>query len=211
MSRVAVVTYLWGDWPDGDKGLGRSYAERLKSSFLRNTVGLFDWVEFNEGNIPVEFLAMEWNLTKMYMYSGCLKAYDWVVCLDLDLVLTGSLDFLLKHRSDNLVTCRGAYRDMPGGSVIGFNPNADWVGYLVYYLKENLMDVERFTNGSERLFYRLLRDNEMLDVEYWQDSYPGRILSYKGDGFRDGASIVRFHGEPRPHQVDDAWVKEHWR
>jgi hypothetical protein len=47
-----------------------------------------------------------------------------------------------------------------------------------------------------------------------QDVFPGRFVSYKvdcGNGLPPGASVLCFHGEPRPHQVTDPWLAHEWR
>lgn len=46
-----------------------------------------------------------------------------------------------------------------------------------------------------------------------QDEFPGMFASYKldcRDGKPEAASVVYFHGKPRPHEVQDNWVKASW-
>ena len=47
----------------------------------------------------------------------------------------------------------------------------------------------------------------------WQDMHPGKIVSYKADVMPPGerAAVVCFHGVPKPHEVKDGFVMEHWR
>lgn len=43
---------------------------------------------------------------------------------------------------------------------------------------------------------------------------PGWILSYKRHGRPEpppGAKIIVFHGSPKPHEVDNRYVREHWQ
>jgi hypothetical protein len=173
----------------------------------------YDFIPFGIPAYPIgeEFADLKWNLKKMFMFSGVLFKYEWVVCLDLDLVITGMVDFLTTHRSENLVTCRAAYSDDVGGSVVGFDPRQPWCDSLFTIILGAREVIESRTKGSERKFYRYLKENKVITVEYWQDLYPGKINSYKVDGYTSDASIVRFHGKPRPHQVDHSWVKENWR
>jgi hypothetical protein len=216
--KVAVISFLWGEWPEDNPRLGAEYVRKLHSSVLRNTLTPFDWVNFgnliNSRAIPSEFSQYRWNLKKMFMFSeeAGLKGYEWVVALDLDLIVTGSLDFILKCRSTDLLTCRGAYLNQnPGGSVVAFDPNQQWTTEIAEYLRRNKKAVEELTRGSERKFYHILKDLGWLNIRYWQDLYPNTVLSYKVDGYQPGASIVRFHGKPRPHQVNEQWIKENWR
>lgn len=51
-------------------------------------------------------------------------------------------------------------------------------------------------------------------ADYWQDLVPGQIASYRDhcrNGLPAAARIVGFRGRLKPHEVADAWVKEHWR
>ena len=227
-NKVAFICFLWGDWPG--QGLGMDYVNRLRNSLLRNASQTFDFICYVDHphkiralmDLGVEgrFIAFpectyKWNLKKISMFRDAaeLQRYEWVVALDLDLVISGSIDFLLSHRSPRLVTCRAAYSEDIGGSVVGFNPKAFWTGPITEYLRQGYKDIEKVTGGSERKFYRKAVDLVVIPrAEYWQDRFPGKIRSYKVDGFRKDASIIRFHGDPRPHEVQPApdWIKECW-
>lgn len=46
------------------------------------------------------------------------------------------------------------------------------------------------------------------------DVFPGEVVSYKGHVKKHGlggARIVYFHGHEKPNEIEDEWVKEHWR
>ena len=231
---MAVICFWWGGWPVGPGEaqpsfeLGFRYLNTLWASVARNTTLSYDFLAFVDplsaagvmGGVkvkplPEQFADFTWNLKKISMFSETagLQNYDWVVCLDLDLVVTGSLDFLLSHRSDRLVTCKGAYRDDIGGSVVGFCPGMPWAYGLSHLLLDNRESITKAVpDGSERKYYRYCVNTRIMpEPEYWQDSYPGKILSYKVDGYRHGASVVRFHGRPRPHEVKAGWLDKHWR
>ena len=233
MSKVAVICFWYGEWPEDRPELGSLYVQRLHNSVLRNSlIRPLDFIVFADGEkyrdksllkgmdvlpIPLEYGMLKWNLKKLFMFhpqSG-LSKYDWVVCLDLDMVITGSTDILLTPWRYGLTTCRGAYQpDQMGGSIVGFDPGSAWCRRLTESLHKKRGWWESQTGGSERKFYRLFFGMDPEMVSYWQDFYPGRILSYKVDGGScNGASIVRFHGRPRPHEVSEKceWVKENWR
>jgi len=53
-----------------------------------------------------------------------------------------------------------------------------------------------------------IRDHTPIKPAKWQHEFPGRIVSFKRDcqdGIPDGASIVCFHGKPRPWKTP-LWV-----
>jgi len=217
MKNIAVGCFLWGEWPEDDPSLGREYVRKLKNSVDRNATAPYDWFEFGDYGTPLtkEFRGYRWNLKKMFMFSeeSGLRDYDWVVILDLDIVIIGNLDFLLEYQSSHLVTCRGAYQwQKPGGSIIGFDPKREWCENLVLFLRDHKTMVEKETRGSERKYYHMMSGDMIFgEIRYWQDLFPGKIVSYKVDGYVPEASVVRFHGKPRPHQVKEFWLEENWR
>src|SRR5207302_304818 len=54
----------------------------------------------------------------------------------------------------------------------------------------------------------------MPDADFFQDLYPGQVLSYKLHCQKrppfPGSRIVCFHGIPRPHEVSDLPWMEAW-
>lgn len=219
MSKVAVICFLWGDWPDGNRGLGPMYVYKLLSGIARNSTVPFDFHVYVDKDryvkpgllshlhlkpIPENYAGFRWNLKKISMFSpdAVLLDYSWVVAMDLDMIILGNIDFLLNQRSDKLITCRGAYRDAPGGSIIGFDPNASWVDSVANYLLYNKSLIEEVTQGSERFYYQRCVSCSVIEPpEYWQDLHPGKVASFKVDVWGN-SSIVRFHGQPRPHDPE---------
>lgn len=227
MNRTLVICWWWGQWPERSPALGEEYVQRLRRGLERNTTEEYDFMCFLDpmkyldetllpdvevSPIPSAWRDMRWNLKKLFMFD-IFCGYDWVVGLDLDMVITGKADFLINHRSDKLCTCRAAYSDDIGGSIVAFDPKQDWTQELASHVQEERGELESHTRGSERKLYRLaLKRGWIPGVDYWQDLYPGRVLSYKVDGGPNGkeSSIVRFHGQPRPHEVKHDWVERHW-
>ena len=53
------------------------------------------------------------------------------------------------------------------------------------------------------------------EADYWQDMFPGQAVSFKTDCWLpakipDGARLIYFHGNPRPHQCQARYIKELW-
>lgn len=219
MNKVAIICFLWGEWPEGSPRLAPLYICRLLAGVTKNSTVPFDFYVYVDKDryskpgslaalplrlIPEEYSGFRWNLKKISMFSEAagLRGYSWVVALDLDMILLGNIDFLLEQRSEKLITCRGAYKDAPGGSIIGFDPNAEWAEAVARYLLDNSFFVEKETGGSERFYYqRCVSCSLMLPPEYWQALHPGKVASFKVDDWGK-SSIVRFHGKPRPHDPE---------
>ena len=54
--------------------------------------------------------------------------------------------------------------------------------------------------------YKSTKDHN-VDITY----YPSDWLQSYTCGYDMNAKIVVFHGAPKPHEVEDTWVKENWR
>jgi len=153
------------------------------------------------------------------MYSEQAGLSGSVLCFDLDVVIVGTLLPLVnkvhKMSSKLILTCQGAYRrsqERIGGSIIGFKPDPILTELLWMPVLERGEEIGDATRGSERRFYRKTLTRQQVGL--WELNSRGVVLSYKVDckrGLPQGASVVRFHGSPRPHEVGDDWVLEHWR
>jgi hypothetical protein len=70
--------------------------------------------------------------------------------------------------------------------------------------------LRRYGSDQEWISNQLRRQGRLRER-----SYPAPwILSYKRhcrQGIPDGARIVVFHGEPKPHEVHDAHIARYWK
>jgi len=225
-----IVLYWWGTWPSDDFDLGVLYITRLVSGLKKHMPDGVDYrvILFTDdpaASVPgVDVRALgtprglRWNLRKMFMYASGADLRKHVLCLDLDCIIVGDMspivNELMNIERKLLITCSGAYRRSKlGGSVIGFRTDKKLEKLLWTPLTgDKRKYFEKLTGGSERRY--LQRRLVPKQVGLWDKYIPGAILSYKRDCKKrlpPGASIVRFHGSPRPHQVQDEWVSENWK
>ena len=76
---------------------------------------------------------------------------------------------------------------------------------------------DEFLNDPKLVMNNFHGDQEFISsiihkIDTWQEIALGRIKSYKADNLLDGpqgASIVVFHGEPKPHELG-GWVRDYW-
>lgn len=138
--------------------------------------------------------------SKIELFRGSLPRP--VFYLDLDTVIVGSLDDLvLGHRFTMLHSMSRPTH--PGSGVMAWDMDVSHV-YDAF-----LSDPERWMRecttpdcwGDQGFIFRHLG----LTPDYWQDRYPGRVVSYKvhcrGGVCPPGASIVAYHGRPRPWEA----------
>ena len=119
---------------------------------------------------------------------------------DVDVVITGSLDYLVPFTRNVLAAPANWGQSGHGGiqsSVMAWNGT----------LRE---PYQKFNYGVDSK--RLWGDQEYLS-ELYGDNFiklPG-IYSYKyhcRNGLPGDCSVAVFHGKPDPHEVSDAWVKQ---
>ena len=233
--RLNIVAFWWGEWP-GKDGKGEEYVLNLFEGIKKHLPkGLsYQFVLFTDRtsinglpeNIVVRSLkvpdSLKWNLKKVFMFSKESGLEGPTICFDLDSLILGDLNPLLKlvynlkNKPGNyIITCEDAYSlGRAGGSIVGFLPSPELEKVLWEPILVDRKSIEISTRGSERFYYRQKSKNGKLHILFWEKLIPGKVFSYKrdcGNGEPKGVSVIRFHGLPRPHQVDRSWVKQIWK
>jgi hypothetical protein len=191
-----------------------SYVNKLESMVERHTTRVYRFICLTDDH---EGLKCTWSpigtrlpgwWAKLVLFEPHVQLEGQrVLYLDLDTIIVGNIDFLLDYVG-SFAILRDFYRPLGWGSAImafqaGFGQHI-W---------------EHFRTNPQRQMFSYHGDQEYLQTEInsadlWQDLYPDKIVSYKvhckDKGLPLGASVVCFHGVPRPHEVDDLWVQEEW-
>lgn len=121
-----------------------------------------------------------------------------VLFMGLDTVITGSLEEIAGYEGDFAMI-----RD-PN------HPNKGASGVMSFPYRPDIW--EKFINShtSERYDQRFLHE---IPHEYLDDYFPGQMVSYKchvkTNGFQD-PRIVYFHGQYKPHEVEEEFIKACW-
>lgn len=125
---------------------------------------------------------------------------------DLDTVVVGPLDDLVRQSQQVLIVLRDFYRHERIGSGLMAIPAASraavwetWIEKPWFYMRSD--------RGDQEFLSRLWK----TDAKRWQEILPGQIISYKvhvkrGRAIPDGARVVCFHGLPRPWSLGKAWI-----
>ena len=138
-----------------------------------------------------------------------------VLYFDLDNVIVGPLDDMIRTAPGMTMV-----RDFAGGDRGWHNSSVmSWLG--------DMSCVHRFLADRPHVLmqtYQRTRDGRIGDQALTEDVLcetglavgtftPGRVVSYKWaarDGLPEGASVVQFHGKPKPDQVSADWVRRAW-
>ncbi len=220
MPGLTVACFRWGDW-----GAGHDYVGRLYRGVARHLSAPFRFVCFTDRpqglpggveSLPLPTVGWPRNLTKLWLYAPENGLEGRVLALDLDVVITGSLDDMAAY-DGRFCTLEDLWQ--PGradGAVTAFEAGTLPDLYRLVTLAP--ATVKRISKGgSERYWYRA----QLPEADFWQRLYPGQIADAKpqGAGPPDGriiqglpqsARLAVFHGRPRPHEVARPWLTEHW-
>jgi len=215
---LSIACFLWGDWC---KIHGMDYVEKLRQGVKKYLPLPHRFICFTDKpsrsfHPDVEVISIaglpdwQWNLRKMYAYYWDNGLTGRVLLFDLDVIITGDLSDLANYKGGDFITCKGAYTNKAGGSLMSF-PAGRWNDELWLPLVDDDGTIENKTRGSERKYYQMAMKGQM---EFWQDLFPGQVLSYKVDCnygvLPHGARVVRFHGQPRPHEAKAEWIGNCW-
>jgi hypothetical protein len=221
---------------DGRGFYSPEYVNRLYNSCLRNTTMPFDFVlyigpeaeEKCEGInpairiIPVG-LPYWWSGFVFWQYAPPGIETDILLYLDLDQVIVGSLDDLVLFPSNQAYMKGYPKHACPNGmerfTCVSTSLLRAGAGHKVWDEYERLgkPQWDPWNPPGDRLLpigCQSILDDPKHGIKY--DLFPEEwICSYKLQVLQKGlpadCRIVAFHGRPKPHEVADQFVKEHWR
>lgn len=198
-------------------GHGSEYVKALYNGVSRYLTG-YEWrgvcLTDNPASVPdgidpgplPDNVSGWWNKLALFK-SGTFPAGARVLYFDLDTVLVGSLDDMAGYS--------GRFAAMDNPEMAGLAS-----GVMAW-------EAGRLNHVWDRWEYNWRPapprgDQQWIDFiepqgDRLQQLYPGQLVSYKIHvkpfGIPpDGASVVYFHGRPRPHQIiHEPWMREAWR
>jgi hypothetical protein len=219
-----VCTWWWGS------KYTHFYVERLYAGLRRHLQQPFRFLlmtdrDFEGQNIechPIE----DPHLTKMKGCFARLRMFDpeWqrarglidrIVCLDLDVVITGPLDDLF-DRSEPIVLFAGANSSNPcpyNNSIFMFRPRAHPQLWTTFSM-DAVAKLKRYEFPDDQGWFWA----KIPHAATWKVGSSSGIYAFRkpgwpiGDRLPDGAKIVAFPGHRDPAQFTHLpWLKEHWR
>lgn len=190
---LTVVCVEWGNY----LGRGAEYVDKLKAMVQRHL------------SLPHAFVCLQpdvglagwWNKIELFRpgrFSGR------VVYLDLDTVIVGSIDKLAASKGIlHLADWGWTKNDYGSGVMVWDAGEHDWIFKLFK------PDVPRRFRGDQDWMTHL-RD---VGADSWPALPKGLCVSYRyvsRPAPPAGASVVCFHGKPKPHELAGGWVPHHW-
>lgn len=208
MGQLSVVVVQTGNY----LGRGAEYVRKLRASVRKHLT------------LPHKFYVVTDDAASLYrgmtVKPACLPGW-WeklrlfkpgmfpagrVLFLDLDTFIIGNINDIASYDGP-FATLRDFWReDGLGPAVMLWNTEAElgiWEGW------EAAGKPMKHANGDQGW---LEQHYGRRKPDILQDRHPGRFVSYKThctNGVPEGASVVCFHGKPRPHEVA-GWAVEVW-
>lgn len=151
--------------------------------------------------------------SKIELFRPGIFEGETVVFFDLDTVIVSNIDDILKHKTMFSGINDLYHHNVLQTGVMIWNPNYNNHVYK-NFLRVSSSAMKSITEGDAKW----IRDN-VYNYEFLQTSFINRIVSYKAHCLNHsteevkipaGASIVCFHGKPRPHTITNPAITRHW-
>jgi len=238
ITKLDVCCVYWGDKFSTDYVQKLYYMVQRHLTIPHRFIVFTDHVKLHKlihnknGNItyesfPEHALQGWWN--KLYMFHPYFKTMIGnKFYLDLDTVILDDLDKFIKFgmmRDFCITRDFGQPTTIYNSSVMRWHSNINpiiWDGYLKNKQKYDRMQGDQnvitdIMNGtSEKIEKKRIELNPFPDE--WTFSYKWRNRMHPVFARKDwtfervpGTSIAVFHGNPKPHESTQEWVKENWK
>lgn len=163
---------------------------------------------------PFEIASIKGVLPRMHMFSEAAGLFgSQVFCLDIDVVITGSLEDIMAYNGLFCVRQRWqrGQTHLVDGDIMSFTAGKETEDVFWKPFIKDIKAAEKLTEGRERFW---IKEVAQEFAEFWHHVAPGQIVSYKHHVLRDGlqdARVVSCHGHPRPHKIEAKWRMENWK
>jgi len=201
------------------------YVDNLYFGVKKWAVHPFKFICFTNDDLDVderieirEFQSVvkEGVMPRMFMYSKAAGLFGHqVLCLDIDVVITGSLRDLMNY--DGLYCTRTSFAGPDKGKLDGdiqsFQAGKEMEDIFWKPLIDDPEKAKEISQGRERFWVRHVMNGK---ADLWNDVAPDQVLSYKRHVMKnnkelpENARIISCHGHPRPHIINEQWRKDNW-
>tara|TARA_B110000977_G_scaffold192303_1_gene265616 strand:+ start:1195 stop:1866 length:672 start_codon:yes stop_codon:yes gene_type:complete len=222
---ITVCCVMWGD------KFSEEYVHKLKRAVERNTTRKHKFVCLSDRKIEgIQTKILKPGMTgwwnKIQLFDGEISGR--IVYLDLDTVITSSLDWLMDYNGtfmaiEDLGVANAHQQHLKGvmqSGVMAWRGAAmDWINAEFFFTREETLSKFR---GDGEWLNSIIRKRDLL-----QHLYPNKLKSYKYEVYPDkldDTSIICFHGRPSVIQAQNesvttpmktyepqGWIEEYWK
>lgn len=196
MITVACVYYESPNVPYWSRCYTPEWVDKLYRGILYHYNKPFRFVCLTDKIYKFEERIEQEPLWTTNWLTACQQLYgivaDRLILLGLDTIITGRLNEIFHYNGTLAVPRDPYYPESPCNGVV---------------LCPTRTDIACAPAESD------MRVLDTFKKDWLDDLFPGLIKSYKVHVLKDGlgdARIVYFHGEPKPHVLDDPWILKEW-
>lgn len=213
--KLAVVCVCYGNkYPN-------SYVHRLQNAVAKHLPIDHVFICLSDREIPgVETIPLPqldkgaegwWQKVNLF-WPDLFPENTRILYLDLDVVITGDLSVLAMQWAAEPLTMIFNFGPNRGhcahnSSVMLWTANDERLHPIWLHYQNHAEQIMKSLHGDQCWIWRVLRD----DVANFPRDY---IISYKydcrGKTVPGQTRVVVFHGNPKPDQCREPWVREHW-
>lgn len=211
--RITIVCVQAGNY----QGCGSLYVNNLYDMILRNvpvglqyrficftdnTEGLDGWIENKP--LPEANLKGWWNKLSLFK-KGVLEEGEQVFFFDLDTLVISALDEIFTYRGSFCALSDFYRRSYLGSGLMSWKPEDNYDIWDKWVAAGKI-----WLSAGDQTWIQQIRKT----YDKWQEVFPEKVISYKSHCKpypTQNASIVCFHGEPRPHNCTQNWVQDIWK
>lgn len=153
-----------------------------------------------------------WQKVKLFDRSNW-AGNERVLFLDLDVVIVDEIDSFFKggHHTNAIANFGINYRHSKyNSSVVAWNTDGPAARVWDAFKETGPDRVIKSLHGDQCWFWRVMVDNVLVWPIPWVQSYKYEVRQRRPRALGD-PKIVVFHGDPKPWDVQDGIVKEHYR
>lgn len=211
MDQLSVVCVQTGNY----LGRGQEYVQKLRRQVRKHLTLPHEFFVVTDD--PASFYprmkcrpsALPGWWEKLHLFKPGMFPEGRVLFLDLDTFIVGNIDDIAAYDGP-FATLRDFWRKDGLGPAVMFWRTDAALGIWEEFVAEGM----RMTHpqGDQGFLENLDQGRFRRRIDILQDRFPGRFVSYKthcANGVPEGASVVCFHGKPRPHEAG-GWAKEYW-
>lgn len=158
-----------------------------------------------------QYLTGWWN--KLYVFSTYMPPGP-LLYLDLDQVITGDITEIVTECLKHPFSCYADHIEWMGvklGTAF-MTLESGSLGHIFENFKADANAImQAYQQGGDQVYLGQFLQEAYYLNEIWPDAVQSYKFDLKGNAPQAGTRIVNFHGEPKPHQVNDPWITEHWK
>jgi hypothetical protein len=217
---------------------GRDYVERLRNMVARNLTLSYDFYCLTDDQHPIEgvkslyqpsagYSKLWWH--KVHMFDGRLPIKGRILFFDLDVIIHKNIDKLISNYKNEFLGIRDFNRKFyPGWQYLNSSVMSWTHGTQNHIFDQFIKDKNAAMRmqGDQDWIWKTSKNRMTFWPEDWIQSYKWETRSRNDlaviNGKRnfktvsnitphDSCSVSVFHGDPKPSDIQDPFVIQHWQ